>query len=159
MTTVQTHPGISKFLCEGLQSWFLTKEYDIGHNTEAHIKMVYRTQVLLGWESLLHGFLSTKLIQCQLQYYTALESRKLGTRWGINLTIKLWQMLQKLWIHRNNALHETEAIDILSGKEHLIEAVFLDHLQGLDNLPTAYAPYFVITLDDLLKKPITQLKE
>ena len=82
-------------------------------------------------------------------------SRKLGIRWGINLNIKLWQMIQKMWNHRNNVLHETEAIDLVSGEEPLIEAVFLEHLQGLDDLPTVYAPYFVIRLDDLLKKPIT----
>ena len=126
---------------------------------EPSIRMVYSTHILLGWESLLHGFLSNKLIHCQQQHYTSIGSRKLGIRWGINLTIKLWQMIQKMWIHRNNVLHETEAIDLISGKEHLIEAVFLEHLQGLDHLPTVYAPYFVITLDDLLKKPITRLKE
>ena len=151
MTKVQTHPEILQFICEGLQSWFKKGEYDIDHNMEPHIKNACRTQALLGWESLLHGFLSINLIQCQQQYYTLMESRKLGSRWGINLTIKLWQMIQKMWIHRNNALHETEAIDILSGREHLTEAVFLEHLQGLDQLPTEYAPYFNITLEELLK--------
>ena len=47
-----------------------------------------------------------------------------------------------MWVHRNNVLHETDAINLVSGKEHLIEAVFLEHLQGLDNLPHVYAPYF-----------------
>lgn len=56
-------------------------------------------------------------------------------------------------------LHDTDAINIVSGKEHLIEAVFLEQLQGLDNLPHVYAPYFLIPLDALLKKPITQLKQ
>ena len=40
-----------------------------------------------------------------------------------------------------------------------MEAVFLEHLQGLDNLPHVYAPYFLIPLENLLKKPITQLKQ
>ena len=80
MTTVQTHPEISKFLCEELKYWLQTDEYEIDHNSEANIKLAYRTQVLIGWESLLHGFLSTKIVQCQQQHYTSLESRKLGTR-------------------------------------------------------------------------------
>ena len=42
---------------------------------------------------------------------------------------------------------------------HFIEAVFLEHLQGLDNLPTVYVPYFLTPLEKLLKKPITQLKQ
>ena len=50
-------------------------------------------------------------------------------------------MIQKIWIHRNNVLHDTEAINIVSGKEHLIEAAFLEHLQGLEHLPSVYAPY------------------
>ena len=40
-----------------------------------------------------------------------------------------------------------------------MEAVFLEHLQGLDNLPHVYAPYFLIPLENLLKKPTTQLKQ
>ena len=49
MTTVQTRPEISKFLCEGLKSWFQTKEYETGHNSKATIILAYRTQVLLEW--------------------------------------------------------------------------------------------------------------
>ena len=89
MVKVQTHTEISKFLSESLQSWFKTKDYNIDQNSDATIKLAYRSQVMLGWESLLHKFLYIKIIQCQQQHYTSLESRKLGTRWGINLAIKL----------------------------------------------------------------------
>ena len=68
-------------------------------------------------------------------------------------------MIQKMWIHRNKVLHEKEAINLLSGKDHLVEAIFLEHIQGLDQLPTVYAPYFVISLEGLLKKPISRMKE
>ena len=135
------------------------KNYQVDQNMEPSIRTVCATQILLGWETLLHGFLSNKLIHCQQQYFTSMKSKKVGIRWGINLTIKLWQMIQKMWIHRNSILHETEAIDLVSGKDYLIEAAFLEHVQGLDDLPTVYAPYFVITLADLLNKPITRLKE
>ena len=65
MTKVQTHPEILYFPYEGLQSWFQKGEYNIDHNMEPHIKNTCRTQALLGWESLLHIFLSINLMQYQ----------------------------------------------------------------------------------------------
>ena len=155
----ETQSDIVEFLGDGLESWFQSERYEINENVDSHIRIAFESQILIGWESLLHGFMSKKLIMCQQLHYTSLKRRKLGTRWGIMLTIKLWQIIQKLWIHRNSVLHETEAINLVSGKEHLTEAVFLEHLQGLDNLPNVYAPYFLTPLENLLNKPITQLKQ
>ena len=43
--------------------------------------------------------------------------------------------------------------------DHIIEAVFLEHLQGLDNLQYVYTPYFQDKLSALLKKPPSQIKQ
>ena len=39
-----------------------------------------RTQILLEWEELLHGFLTIELVEAQQMYYTELGSRKTGYR-------------------------------------------------------------------------------
>ena len=62
-------------------------------------------------------------------------------------------------MHRNNVLYDTDVINTVRVKEHLIEVVFLEHLQGLDNLPHAYASNFFISLNTLLKKSITKVKQ
>ena len=43
LETVQTQHDISNFLCKGLQSWFLKKEYDIEHDVEPNIKIAFET--------------------------------------------------------------------------------------------------------------------
>ena len=123
----ETNPDITTFPCDGLYSWFQSPSYDIDQNADVSTKIAFENQIIIEWESLQHVFLSTTLIRCQQQHYISLKRRKLGTRWGINLTIKLWQIIQKMWVHRNNVLHETDAINLVSGKEHLVEAVFLEH--------------------------------
>ena len=87
---------------------------------------VFKKQLLLGWENTLHGFLSHKLESCQQNYYTKIGSRRLFTRWGIQLIIKLWTIVQHHWIYRYNILRKSNLFNILSGREHLEEAVLFD---------------------------------
>ena len=42
--------------------------------------------------------------------------------------------------------------------DHLIEAIFLEKIQSLDNLPYVYASYFVTLLPTLLNKLTNYLK-
>ena len=50
LKTGQTHHDISNFLCRGLQSLLLKKDYDIEHDVEPNIQLAFKSQVLLGWE-------------------------------------------------------------------------------------------------------------
>ena len=52
----------------------------IDSSVEHKILIAFKSQQLLGWESLLYGFISTKIIEIQQQYYTEIERRKLETR-------------------------------------------------------------------------------
>ena len=115
---------------------------------------VFRSQLSLGFESLLHGLIVNKLIHHQQIYYSSMESRKLSTRWGIRLTGKLWIIIQQLWIHRNNVLYNTPSIDILSGKENLSTTISSEYALGFKYPPNVYASYFLIPLHLLLIKPV-----
>ena len=157
--TNDTQEELKLFISRGLLSWMNTTSISNPNPYETNTNIAFKYQNLLGWESLLHGFIAPKIIQLQQKHYTEHKSRKLGTKWGELLIIKLWQIIQQIWTHRNNMLHETEAINYVSGMEHLQEAIFLEHLQGLDNLPYVYASYFLISLPTLFKKKATHLKQ
>ena len=159
LASKDTDPDIINFIHKGLTAWFNSDSADIGHNLDMELLTAFRSQLLIGWEATLHGFLSHKLVSCQKSYYTQIGSRKLGTRWGIQLITKLWNIIYHHWIHRNNLLHKSNAYDILSGREHLEEAVFVEYSAGLDNLPYIYAPYFLTTLEDLFAKDAKHIKQ
>ena len=154
-----TQPDIMEFIASGLSSWLTSSSISPNISPEPQLQLAFHYQRLLGWEALLHGFLTNKIVHCQQQHYTEMKSRKLGTRWGSNITTKFWKIIQQIWIHRNNILHETTAINHLSGMEHLVEAVSLEHNRGLHNLPYVYAPYFLSTLPTLLNKTPKSVKQ
>ena len=56
-------------------------------------------------------------------------------------------------------MHETEAIDLLSGVGQLTVAVINEYEQGLGELPSVYTPYFVSPLAFILQKPTAYLKQ
>ena len=87
-----------------------------------------------------------------------MDSRKTGTRWGIQLISKLWNVIHQHWMHRNEVLHETEAIDQLSGIEILKEDITYEYNTGLDSLPYVYTPYFTEPLPVIMLKSTTYLK-
>ena len=108
---------------------------------------------------MLHGFISRRLVICQQDHYSEMLSRKLGTRWGVQLIKRLWSLIHLHWTHRNSILHETEAIDLLSGVGQLTVAVINEYEQGLGELPSIYTNYFVSPLAFLLQKPTVYLKQ
>jgi hypothetical protein len=62
-------------------------------------------------------------------------------------------------MHRNTALHESEAHHNNRGATHLPLAITSEHSRGLDSLHRVYAPYFRIALADLLTRQISYQKQ
>ena len=100
--------------------------------------IAFNNQIRLGWEALLYGFISSSLLHNQHEYYKSQGSRKSGTRWGIRLTSKLWNIIFQIWMNRNNSLHETEFIEQVSGTDQLNTAIILEHAIGIQHLPHVY---------------------
>jgi hypothetical protein len=64
-----------------------------------------------------------------------------------------------IWIHRNAALHESEAHHNNRGATHLPSVITSEHSRGLDSLHRVHAPYFRIPLADLLNRQISYQKQ
>ena len=160
MKSVHTQSDIEHFIFHGLTSWLANDSSFVPDDTmDPVILHACRYQLLLGWESMLHGILSKKIITCQQDHYSESSSRKLGSRWGVTLIKKLWDIIHLHWTHRNSILHATEAIDLLSGVGHLTLAVINEYEQGLGELPSVYTSYFVSPLAFILQKPTAFLKK
>jgi len=94
----------------------------------------------------------------QQSHYTAIESRKLGSRWASHLIKKLWNITHQLWLHRNKALHNTDKIHELSGLPQLKLSISSEYITGLQQLPSVYSSYFYTPLPALLQKSVIYLK-
>jgi hypothetical protein len=90
------------------------------------------------------------LVTCQQAYYSSIQSRRRRERWAIRLIHRCWKILHLIWMHRNAALHESEANR---------GAITSENSRGLDSLHRVYAPYFRIPLADLLTRQISYQKQ
>lgn len=72
---------------------------------------------------------------------------------------KLWNITQQLWLHRNDVLHNTEALNMLSGLTTLKLIIATEYNAGSSNLPGVYSTYFHLPLQQLLKKSPNYLKQ
>ena len=161
MKSVHTQSDIAYFIYKGLQAWLSRGSiiFNLDDTIDPSIFTAYKYQLLVGWEAILHGFISQRLVICQQDHYSEMSSRKLGTRRGVQLIERLWSLINLHWTHRNSILHETEAIDLLSGVVQLTVAVINEYEQGLGELPSIYTNYFVSPLALLLQKPTAYLKQ
>ena len=120
LVSKDTQSNIVSFIISGLTSWFSNTAFTLEHGSlDISTLVAFQTQLLIGWDTFLFGIVADQLIHCQQLHYKSSNSRKLGTRWGVQLVSKLWNIIYQLWMHRNNCLHETDIINILCGKELL----------------------------------------
>ena len=157
-----THPQLTAALLHTLTHWF-DQPYDdepILYQADARLLQALAHQDSIGWYAFLMGCISTDIIAFQHRYYTILLSRKKGTSWGKRLILKCWNIIYQLWMHRNAALHDTEAIDQLSGADKLQVAIMTEHTIGRSSLHRVYNQYFTNhSLQSLLLKPILFQKQ
>ena len=154
-----THPDITTFIISGLTKWFNGSNHILSESIpDQTLLIAFQTQLKLGWEAFLYGLIASPIISCQQEYYKSIASWKTGMRWGIQLVDKLWNIIYQLWTHRNNCLHETEALNQNSGIDQLKLAIVHEHALGLLDLPTVYRPYFT-SLPTLLSKATKHQKQ
>ena len=154
-----THPDIVTFITSGLECWYNSSVHHIDERSlYQSMYLAFKSQQLLGWEYLLFGLLASPLIKCQQQHYSSTNTRKLGTRWGIQLVEKMWNIIYQLWTHRNNCLHKTQALTQNSGKDQLKLAIIHEHDIGIGDLPSVYQHYFT-SLPLFLEKAIKHQKQ
>ena len=159
MHSVDTHPDIVNFFFSGLSSWLSLQPFVLDPSLDPSLTSTFQTQTILGWESILLGLIVSLIVLLQQEYYTNLNSRKLGTRWACNLVHKMTHILHQIWLHRNSILHDTSSIDILSGIQILDSAVSQELGTGIDTLPQIYHPYFQHSLSTLLSNATSYKKQ
>ena len=100
---------------------------------------IARDQLSLGWYATLLGFFHESIVQqLQHRYYMLEGSRKTGISWAKKVTLKLWNIIYQIWTSRNAFLHETRAIDCVSGLAQLQQAITTEHARGPGYLHQVY---------------------
>ena len=163
LESVYTSPTIVNFVNIGLPKWFQNQEYEWNPNSQifTHNQQedkALQSQLKVGWFHLLSGMITEDMTNLQQQYYTKIESPKLGSRWTTDFTQKLWQITHKLWIHRCNHLFEKDEVAELSGLPQLKQAITTEYNLGRGDLPQVYSSFFHTPLQFILNKKITHLK-
>ena len=163
LESVHTAPAIANFINLGLVAWFENPDKVWGNDDalfthDTTIDEALRDQLHLGWYYFLCGMQTSAFVNIQQEYYSKINSKKLGTRWATNVTQKMWKILHQIWKHRCNILHNTDALHNNSGKDQLITAITLEYALGQNNLPGPYSSFFHIPLTNLLNKPTQYMK-
>ena len=160
MKSVHTQPDIEFIVTNGIGSWLSNGlvSFELDTFIESVILFTLKYQFLLGWDTLLHGFISKKIMIFQQGHYSEISSHKVSSRWGFQLTHRLWTIIKLHWNHKNSVLNESEAIDILSGVGQLTVLIINEYEQGLGELPSVYTTYLLAPLAFILQKPTAYLK-
>ena len=156
-----TDPSITSFLITGLRSWFCNSfgEEPLYCCPHPCIFRALTQQLELGWFAFLCRYITSDLSQAQHNYFCYTQRKKHGDIWAKQLSIKLWSITFNIWKHRNNVLHDTDAVHQLSGMEILKQSITAEYKLGQVELPMPYSPFFYQPLPLLLRKSHTYLKQ
>ena len=70
------------------------------------IKEEIKHQEEIGWEILVEGLVSQKIVNIQQKHYEEKILQNQATRWAINLIKQLWKVLYEIWNYRNEKVHK-----------------------------------------------------
>lgn len=107
----------------------------------------------LGWQAAFEGCWTKGWPDLQQTHYSALGSRRTGTRWLSAFIQRLWQFGHELWEHRNGTLHRGDS-RLLS--EIIDQQIRDEYMIGLSTLPTTARYPASLTLETVLKFRTTQ---
>ena len=161
MTSTKTHPNIISLYSIGLPSFFkdpnfIPQQQHPIFSDDQYVNSALSSQIHIGWMNSLSGFISEEIVTLQL-HYKNISSRRSSSSWAKHLTLHLWQMLHKLWIHRNNILHQTQQFQVLSGLPILKTSMTREYNIGLSALPSLYSSYFHVPLSTILSRSPSHL--
>jgi len=128
MKTEQSDPKLIELLLTELQAW---------RNGEPHTTTLQlaQTQLEIGWEAALDGWLSLDWQATQEAYWLQWCRCKSSKRWTAELIKKLWNVAWDMWEHCNDTLHNstTHRDDIIKSK--INDQVWEIFVLGLHNVP------------------------
>ena len=135
-----TDPTIISFVIKGLRSWFRDPYGDkpLHYCPDPSTFRALTSQLELGWFAFLCGYITTDLTNAQHKYFQNSRRKTHGNTWAKQLSLKLWAITYNLWKHRNQILHETDAVHALSGMDVLRASIIAEYNIGQDELPMPY---------------------
>ena len=104
------------------------------------------------------GCLTIEWARAQEDYYRWLGIRRTGERWVSEVIKKLWNISWDLWQDRNDILHKTSRVAILSGEASLDSAINEEYQLGNDELPKAVQNSFPDDIEEILSAPLIRKK-
>jgi hypothetical protein len=155
LTTTHTHSEIVCFIMEGLYTFFRSPNQQ---RTLATPEQWQAEQQSIGWANFKFGFIGNALVQKQQEHYVSLGRRNKGKQWASKIISHNWHLLYKLWLGRNEVLHQKEIINSLSGGALLDIEVERMYDMGYAELPPATHKWFRLQKHALLEKSVEYKK-
>jgi hypothetical protein len=146
-----TDPQIIELLTKGLTQFFRQPN---GDQHPEYPEPWKREQCSLGWFHFLSGFISKTMVQKQQEYYKEIGLRNKGKQWASKIIVQNWHLIYKLWLSRNEVLHQKTMIQSLSGAVLLDIEVEREYDIGYEGLPPTVHKWFQISKAQLLDKSI-----
>jgi hypothetical protein len=138
----EKHPSVTQLLLAHLHAWRTHQETHFPTPTIPALKTTYLDQQEIGWFNFLQGQISTYWATIQSNHYLLLNSKQSCTTCAIRLIAHLWDILWKMWLHRNHILHETphaETEKLTCKMDHQI-------MNAIPTIPVPLAPARNITV-------------
>jgi hypothetical protein len=150
----QTRPDLANFILDGISNFRKFPNRLIPHRGDTWD----RQQAEIGWENFISGFIDMQMINDQTAYYVMLGSRKKGIPWAGKLIIHCWGMIHKMWLGRNEVLHQKMVINSISGEMLLDIEVEREYDAGYNLLPQVVHRWFQQPKAQLLEQSIEYKK-
>jgi hypothetical protein len=150
-----THPEIITFLKEGLTEFFNRP------NTRRVMRYAehwQQEQTDIGWMNFLSGFISKDMVDKQHHYYRELGCRRTGRRWASSIITHNWTLVYKLWLERNEVLHQKDTINSISGALLLDIEVEREYDAGYHDLPQSIHKWFRMSKSHLMEQSVEYKK-
>ena len=102
MSRQTTSPELAQAVIQSLTTWHdnPTIEAGVHPNLPDELQTCLTSQHEIGWSTFLFGFISNHWIDFQQAYYTSIDSRRTGFRWGCSLFSEVIKIPWALWRHR-----------------------------------------------------------
>jgi hypothetical protein len=123
LDTASTAPDLQAGLLSLLSAAISATPWQPPATLSSPASTTFRTQLALGTQHVLDGFLSPSWAITQQEYYESLGRRTTGTQWSGQVTRRIWQIAWDMWIHRRTVLESTEAYTLPALHQTLNTAV------------------------------------
>jgi len=153
--TVDTDARIGQCICDALR--LQSEDARFTFFADVGIRDVAEEQDGIGWMNFVEGRMSKRWTELQRIYYMATNSRRTAKTWTNGLIQQLYSMVHKMWIARNQVVHERDENGRLIKEQNETEAAIEAQFElEYDNLRPQDWHYIDIGLERVMEKLATE---